>query len=149
MRAELFDVEVVTQTRRTSTRRDEARIGEMAGFQQASRLWQYLARDQSPNLLRIGRQRISPLVTAINSPCLEEETRTAPSVGETLLLGNCDPNEFGRPEISPLTSALRIMATGALCLSLSANANPNLTAREDHLPTLQPLHGKMHQQYRL
>ena len=53
---------------------------------------------------------------------------------ETLLLGNCDPNEFGRPEISPLTSALRIVDTGALCLLLSSNANPNLTARGDHLP---------------
>ena len=49
---------------------------------------------------------------AINCPYLEEETREAPGV-----LGNCDPNEFGRPEISPLTSALRIMDTEALCLS--------------------------------
>ena len=53
---------------------------------------------------------------AINSPYLEEETREAPGVVETLLLGNCDPDEFGRPEISPLTSALRIMDTEALCL---------------------------------
>ena len=53
---------------------------------------------------------------------------------ETLLLGNCDPNEFGRPEISPLTSALRIMATEALCSLLSANASPNRTARGDQLP---------------
>ena len=71
---------------------------------------------------------------AINSSYLEEERREAPGVVETLLLGNCDPNEFGRPEISPLTSALRIMDTEALCLLLSANANPNRTAREDHLP---------------
>ena len=66
---------------------------------------------------------------AINSPYLEEETREAPGVVETLLLGNCDPDEFGRPEISPLTSALRIMDTEALCLLLSANANPNRTEK--------------------
>ena len=81
VRAGLLDVEVVTQTRRASTRRDEARIGEMAGLQQTSRLWQYLAYGiRAPTLLRIGRQRISPLVTAINSPYLEEETRAAPCV---------------------------------------------------------------------
>ena len=94
------------QTRRASTRRDKARIGEMAGLQQASRLWQHQAHGiRAPTLLRIGRQRISPLVTAINSLYLEEETRAAPCVEETLPLGNCDPNEFGRPEISPLICA--------------------------------------------
>ena len=65
---------------------------------------------------------------AINSPDLEAETKESPGVVETLLLGNCDPNAFGRPEISPLASALRIIDTEALCL-LSANANPNRTAR--------------------
>ena len=53
---------------------------------------------------------------------------------ETLLLGNCDPNDFGRPEISPQTSTLRIMDTEALCLLLSANAHLNRTATGDHLP---------------
>ena len=134
VRSGLLEVEVVTQTRRTYTLRDEARIGEMAGLQQASKLWLFLANGiRAPQLLRVGRQRISPLILAINSPYLEEETREAPGVVETLLLGNCDPNELGRPEISPLTSALRIMDTEALCLLLSA-ANPNLTARGDHLP---------------
>ena len=128
-------MEVVTQTRRTCTRRDEAHIGEMSGLQQASQLWQFLAKGiRAPQLLRVGRQRISPLIMAINSPYLEEETRESPGEVEILLLGNCDPNEFGRPEIFPLASALRIMDTEALCLLLSANANPNRTARRDHLP---------------
>ena len=135
MQAGLLNVDIVMQTRRTSTRRDEFRIGEMAGLQQASRLWHYLAQGiRAPTLMRIGRQPISPLITAITSPYLEEGTGTAPSVVETLLLGNCGPNEFGSPEVSPLTSALQIMDTDALCLLLSAHANPNRTARGDHLP---------------
>ena len=113
-------MEVVTQTPRTCTRQDEARIGEMSGLQQASQLWQFLARGiRASQLLRVGRQQISPLIMAINSPYFEEETRESTGVVETLLLGNCDPNEFGRPEISPLASALGIMDTEALCLLLS------------------------------
>ena len=64
----LLEVEVVTQKRRTCTRRGETRIGELAGLQQSSQLWQLLAGGiKAPQLLRIGRQRISPLVMAINS----------------------------------------------------------------------------------
>ena len=91
-------MEVVTQKRRTCTRREETCIGELAGLQQSTQPWQLLAGGiKAPQLLRIGRQRISPLVMAINSPYLEEETREAPGVVETLLHGNCDPNEFGQP----------------------------------------------------
>ena len=71
---------------------------------------------------------------AINSPYLEEETRESPGVVSTLLYGNCDPNEFGQLEISPLSSALRTMDTEAVSLLLFANANPNRTVRGDHLP---------------
>ena len=39
VQAALLDVEIVMQARRTSIRRDEVRIGEMAGLQQAYRLW--------------------------------------------------------------------------------------------------------------
>ena len=135
MQAGLLNVDIVMQTRRTSTRRDEFRMGEMADLQQASRLWHYLAQGiRAPTLMRIGRKRISPLITAITSPYLEEGIGTAPSVVETLLLGNCDPNELGSLEVSPLTSALQIVDTDALCLLLSAHANPNRTARGDHLP---------------
>ena len=114
VRAGLLEVEVVVQKRRTCTRREETRIGELAGLQQSSQLWQLLAGGiKAHQLLRIGRQRISPLVMAINSPYLEEETRESPGVVHTLLYGNCDPNEFGQPEISPL-SALRIMGSEAV-----------------------------------
>ena len=44
----LLEVEVVTQTRRTCTRRDEARIGEMSGLQQASRLWRIWLKELEP-----------------------------------------------------------------------------------------------------
>ena len=52
---------------------------------------------------------------------------------ETLLHGNCDPNEFGRPEISPLSSALRIMDT-AVVAYLLYGADPNRAARGEDLP---------------
>ena len=131
----LLEVDVLTQTCRTCTRREEARIGAMAGLQQAARLWSFLARGiQVPHVLRVRRQRVSPLVLAINSPYLEEETGDSPGNIETLLLGNCDPNEFGCPEVSPMTAALRIMDTKALVSLLTANANPNRTPRGDHLP---------------
>lgn len=64
----------------------------MARLQQSIQLWQRLTGGiQAPQLLRIGRQRISPLVMAISSPYLEEETRESPGVVKTLLCGNCDP----------------------------------------------------------
>ena len=44
VQAGLLNVEIVMQTRRASTRRDEVRIGEMAGLQQATRLRHYLAK---------------------------------------------------------------------------------------------------------
>ena len=74
VRSGLLEVEVVTQKRRTCTRREETRIGELAGLQQSIQLWQVLAGGiKAPQLLRIGRQRISPLVMAINSPYLKKK----------------------------------------------------------------------------
>ena len=109
------------------------------------RVWLFLARGiQVPQVLRVGRQRVSPLVMAINSPYLEEETRESPGILETLLLGNCDPNEFGSPEVSPMTAALRIMDTEALVSLLTANANPNRTPR-GVFRSLWPYHDRMFQ----
>ena len=45
-------------------------------------------------------KRVSPLVLAINSPHLEEATHEFPGMVFILLYGNCNPNEFGQPEIS-------------------------------------------------
>ena len=63
----LLGVEVLTQTCRTCTRRDEARIGEMAGLQQARASRCFLPEESKSQVLRVGRQRVSPLVLAINS----------------------------------------------------------------------------------
>ena len=130
-----LEVDVITQARRSCTRRDEYRIGELSGLQQASQLWLFLSQgSRVPSLLRIGRQRVSPLIMAINSPYLEDEERETPGTVEILLLGNCDPNELGRPEVSPFTSALRIMDTDIVWQLWLFRANPNITARGDHLP---------------
>ena len=78
----LLEVEILTQTCRTCTRRDEASIGEMAGLQQATRLWLFLVRGiQVPQVLRVGRQRRKRRENLLEL--------------ETLLRGYCDPNEFG------------------------------------------------------
>ena len=75
-------------------------------------------------LLQVRRQRVSPLVLAIKSPCLD--SRDSPGILETLLLGNCDSNG---PEVS-MTAALRILDTQALVSLLIAR--PGATRSDFH-----------------
>ena len=76
-----------------------------------------------------GTAHGTAVALAINSHYLEEEASENPGVVYTLLYGNCDPDEFGQPEISPLAAAARIMDSESVSLLLYSEADPNRAAR--------------------
>ena len=76
-------------------------------------------------------ERISPLVTAIQSRHQEDphQEQELPNTIEALLWACCSPHDFGMPEVSPLSEALRTGDDEIVLLLLQHRASP--PRRED------------------
>ena len=77
----------------------------------------------------------NPLVMSLQSPYMELTTDICyPNVLKTLLLANCDPNDFGHPPRSPLAEATLRNDQEAVELLAEWKANVNMAARGDEYP---------------
>ena len=86
-----------------------------------------------------GRTTVNPLVLSIqNSPMLQETPHSTrkPCILESLLLANCDPNDFGHPPKSPLNEAVLRNNLGMVTQLVGGRANVNLQARGSDVPLI-------------
>ena len=133
------DISVVRIRTRKPTQREYDLLVECIGNNYANQVWRIVAQGLtlSECIPIRGRMTTNPLVLSLQSPYMEmAESLHYPNVLKTLLLANCNPNDFGNPPKSPLAEATLRSDQDAVELLISWKANVNITARGADYPLI-------------
>ena len=134
-----LDISVVRIQTRKPTLQEYDLLAESIGNNYANQVWRLVAQGltlQECIPIR-GRMTTNALVMSLQSPYLEmAESLHYPNVLKTLLLANCNPNDFGHPPKSPLAEATLRNDQDAVDLLISWKANVNIAARGEDYPLI-------------
>ena len=134
-----IDISVVRTRTRKPTQREYDLLAECIGNNYANQVCCIAAQGLTlSDCIPIrGRMTLNPLVLSLQSPYMEQAVSLHyPNVLKTLLQANCNPNDFGHPQKSPLVEATLRSDHDAVELLISWKANINITAKGADYPLI-------------